>query len=78
MDKIGSGNKKALNDAGDVCQKQLEDLIKLVQGFLEKPIRTRVMCMITLDTHGRDIAYKLHEEKCFKTDGFQWQAQLKG
>lgn len=59
------------------CQHQLEDLIKLVQGKLDKPTRTKIMCMITLDTHGRDIALQLHDEKCFTQDGFQWQAQLK-
>lgn len=59
------------------CQHQLEDLIKLVQGKLDKPTRTKIMCMITLDTHGRDIALQLHDEKCFTQDGFQWQAQIK-
>lgn len=70
-------NKKAMNDCAGLCQKQLEDLIKLVQGKLEKPVRTMIMCMITLDTHGRDIAIQLDEEKCMTTDSFQWQAQLK-
>jgi len=59
------------------CQKQLEDLIKLVQGKLDKPTRTKIMCMITLDTHGRDISIQLHESKVLSVDGFQWQAQLK-
>jgi dynein heavy chain len=76
FDKIKS-NKKAMQECGALCQKQLEDLIKLVQGKLEKPTRTKIMCMITLDTHGRDIANLLHNEECFTPDGFQWQAQLK-
>lgn len=70
-------NKKAMNDCAGLCQKQLEDLIKLVQGKLEKPVRTMIMCMITLDTHSRDIAILLDEEKCMSVDSFQWQAQLK-
>lgn len=70
-------NKKAMNDCAGLCQKQLEDLIKLVQGKLEKPVRTMIMCMITLDTHSRDIAILLDEEKCQTVDSFQWQAQLK-
>jgi len=52
-------DKKSVLAAGDNCQKELEDLIILVQGKLDKPLRTRVMCMITLDTHGRDINYQL-------------------
>jgi len=66
-----------MNACAEKCQHQLEDLIKLVQGPLDKPMRTKIMCMITLDTHGRDIAILLHREKCLTVDGFQWQAQLK-
>jgi len=70
-------NKNAMSECSNLCQKQLEDLIKLVQGKLDKPVRTKIMCMITLDTHGRDIVIKLDEEKVQSMDGFQWQAQLK-
>jgi len=70
-------NKKAMLECVTLCQKQLENCIILVQGKLEKPTLTRIMCMITLDTHGRDIATQLEREKCYTTDGFQWQAQLK-
>jgi len=70
-------DSNALDKCAKLCQSQLEDLIKLVQGKIDKPMRTRVMCMITLDSHARDISGELHEEKCFSPDGFQWQAQLK-
>lgn len=33
----------------------LVGLIKMVQGDLDKPLRQKIMCMITLDTHSRDI-----------------------
>lgn len=75
------GDTKKDSSAMDKCtkllQSQLEDLIRLVQGKIDKPMRTRVMCMITLDAHARDISGQLHDEKCFAPDGFQWQAQLK-
>lgn len=67
----------ALDKCTKLLQSQLEDLIKLVCGKIEKPMRTRLMCMITLDSHARDISGQLHREKCFAPDGFQWQAQLK-
>jgi len=70
-------DKNSMNDCSKMLQKQLEDLIKLTQGKLEKPVRTKIMCMITLDSHCRDIAIQLHEEKVMSTEGFQWQAQLK-
>jgi len=77
MDKIKGKQMNAMDDNAKLCQKQLEDLIKLVQGKLDKPARTKIMCMITLDTHCRDISIQLFQEKCYTVDGFQWQAQLK-
>ena len=35
------------------------------------------MCLITLDTHSRDIIDKLDTENVKKADAFQWQSQLK-
>jgi dynein heavy chain len=35
------------------------------------------MCLITLDTHGRDMVDKLIQEHVRKPDEFQWQSQLK-
>lgn len=72
-----SSKKNAMTIKADLFQKQLEDLIRMVQGKLEKPTRTKIMCMITLDTHGRDIAIKLDQEKVMTAEGFQWQAQIK-
>jgi dynein heavy chain len=34
---------------------KLTDLIKMVQGDLAKNLRQKIMCLITLDTHSRDI-----------------------
>lgn len=34
---------------------KLTDLIKMVQGDLSKSNRQKIMCLITLDTHSRDI-----------------------
>lgn len=40
-------------------------------------MRQKVMCLITLDTHSRDIIEKLDIENVKKADAFQWQSQLK-
>lgn len=56
---------------------KLTDLIKLVQGKLDKPLRMKLMCLITMDTHSRDTIIKLIEENVRKADEFQWQSQLK-
>lgn len=56
---------------------KLTDLIKMVQGDLSKSNRQKIMCLITLDTHSRDIVDKLDAENVKKADAFQWQSQLK-
>ena len=48
-------NKAAMADAHVHQIKLLSDLIKLVQGDLSKPLRQKIMCMITMDAHSRDI-----------------------
>jgi dynein heavy chain len=37
----------------------LSDLIKMVQGDLDRPLRQKIMCLITIDAHSRDIIDKL-------------------
>jgi len=65
--------KKCLDDQIEA----LTGLIKIVQGKIDSPFRQKVMCMITMDTHSRDIIDKLYEEKVKSADEFQWQSQLK-
>ena len=55
----------------------LTSLIKLVQGDLESPVRRKVMCLITMETHNRDIIDRLVTSDVRKADDFQWQSQLK-
>lgn len=57
---------------------ELTNLIKLVQNpNLQKALRTRIMCMITMDTAGRDKTEKLKAEKVMSAEEFQWQSTLK-
>jgi len=50
----------------------LSDLISMVQGDLTKPVRQKIMAMITMDAHSRDIIDKLKVEKVSRDDEFQW------
>jgi dynein heavy chain len=73
-----NGNKNALIEARDESHALLLDLIKLTtRSDLDKRTRQKVMCMITLDAHNRDIQDKLVQDKVQSVDCFQWQAQLK-
>lgn len=74
---IASGNLDAIKTLKQKSVDELVALIKMVQGDLERPLRQKIMCMITLDTHSRDIMSRLIEENVRKNDEFQWQSQLK-
>lgn len=61
-----------MRDFKDKSISQLTDLIKMVQGDLSKPLRQKIMCMITLDAHSRDVVIKLIDEGVRKPTEFQW------
>jgi dynein heavy chain len=48
----------------------LKELIIMVQGKLEKPVRMKIMCLITMDAHSRDIVEQLSVEGVKKADEF--------
>ena len=49
----------------------------MVQGELTAGMRQKIMCMITMDAHSRDIIEKLRDQGVTSVDDFQWQSQLK-
>ena len=49
----------------------------MVQSDLDPGMRQKIMCMITMDAHSRDIIEKLRDGGVNKVDDFQWQSQLK-
>lgn len=71
---IQSGDLDAMKNIAKRSKHELTGLIKMVQGDLDRPLRQKIMCMITLDTHSRDIMDKLIVENVRKADEFQWQS----
>jgi dynein heavy chain len=49
----------ALKKFFDKSVELLTNLIKMVQGELTRPMRQKIMCLITMDTHSRDVIDKL-------------------
>jgi dynein heavy chain len=47
-------------------------LILLVRTDLNASERQKVMCLITMDAHSRDIIMKLRDEGVKQADEFQW------
>jgi dynein heavy chain len=75
--KFQDGDKDGTYNAWQIMVALLIALIKLTQTDLNKPTRQKVMCMITLDAHNRDIQDKMYREGVSEVDAFQWQSQLK-
>jgi dynein heavy chain len=65
-------NKNAVAEAYQLQLKDLEGLILMVQGDLEKSVRTKCMCMITMDAHSRDILKQLRDEGIDDAEHFVW------
>ena len=63
MRNFSEGDPKAIDKCYDSTKTQLADLIQMTQMSLSKGDRQRVMCMITLDAHNRDIVDILLREK---------------
>jgi dynein heavy chain len=68
--KLQGGNAKGMQEQHDHQIQLLDDLITMVQGDLTKPVRQKIMAMITMDAHSRDIINKLKIEKVDREDEF--------
>lgn len=55
----------------------MAELIKLVLGKLTSGERTKIITIITLDVHARDVIQKLVDEKVEGVEAFLWQQQLR-
>ena len=77
MNLVLNGDPRALEKYFDLTKLQLADLIALTQMALSKGDRQRIMCMITLDTHNRDVLEVLLKEKAHLPTDFQWQSKLR-
>lgn len=77
MAHAAGGDGRAMQKCYDLIKSQLADLINMTQSNLSKGDRQRVMCMITLDAHNRDIVEILLKEKAFNIADFQWQSKLR-
>lgn len=72
-----TGDARAMLKSFELSKSQLSDLINLTRTTLTKGDRQRIMCMITLDAHNRDIIDGLLREKALSRTDFQWQSKLR-
>jgi len=77
FDRLEAGDSTAMQGHHKLVVEQLQDLIKLTRTKISKADRRRVMNMITMDAHSRDVVHKLIMDDVNEKRAFQWQSQLK-
>ena len=74
---IKNGDDKAMEKMLQFKKDALTELIDLVRTNLTKAERMKIMCLITLDAHSRDISQNLLEGNVTIVTQFEWQSQLR-
>jgi len=77
FEDIESGSENAMKDYKKVCDDRIEKLIKRVQTPLSKDLRNKIICVITIDVHGRDIVEAFVNQKIMDSGNFKWLSQLR-
>ena len=77
FDKMAAGDAGAMKKYSEQQVQQITDLIATTRRDLDKPSRQKIMNMITIDAHSRDMVISIVEngensKKCFK-----WMSQLR-
>ena len=74
---IAAGDDKAMYKMWQFKIDGLTGLIDLVRTKLTKAERMKIMCLITLDAHSRDISKNLMDGEVNERTQFEWQSQLR-
>jgi dynein heavy chain len=77
LEELEGGQDDSVKKYSDVCVTRLEGLIRLVQGELSKGDRVKVITVITIDVHSRDVVSDLIKKKVESSLDFKWQSQLR-
>jgi len=77
FDRLEEGQENALKEYNKEQNVKLDKLISLVQGDLDANDRAKIITMITIDVHQRDIVGQMIESKEDSGTCFAWQSQLR-
>jgi dynein heavy chain, axonemal len=77
LENLEAGQEDALKKYGEVCSARLEGLIRLVQGQLSSSDRIKIITIITIDVHNRDVVVALVSKRVENNVDFKWQSQLR-
>eukprot|EP00937_MAST-01D_sp_MAST-1D-sp2_P002818 g2818.t1 len=77
LEDFENGTEDSVKDWLKKCNEQLNHLINKVRGDLKKDDRTKIISLITMDVHARDVVQKLLDQKTEGPGAFLWQQQLR-
>ena len=77
FDELEGGAENVMKDYKRVCDDRIEKLIKQVQQPLSSDLRNKIITIITIDVHARDVIDKFVQLKLTDSSAFQWQSQLR-
>lgn len=77
LEEYEGGQEDAVKRYLQLCNNRLSALIELVLGELTTEDRTKIISLITMDVHSRDVVDKLIQQKIEGPSAFAWQQQLR-
>jgi dynein heavy chain len=77
LEEYEGGQEDAVKRYLQVCNNRLSALIQLVLGDLSAADRTKIISIITMDVHSRDVVDGLIAQKTEGPNAFAWQKQMR-
>ncbi len=77
FDEMEGGSETAMKDYAKVCSERILKLVEQVRGPLNGEQRAKIITIITIDVHARDVIDNFVAQKIIESSAFQWQSQLR-
>lgn len=72
FEELESGSETAMKDYGQQTIHRINKLIERVRTDLTKDLRDKIITIITIDVHERDVVIELVDKKIVESSHFKW------
>jgi dynein heavy chain len=77
FEDLESGSEGAMKENLALIVARINKLIERVRTDLTPEVRIKIITIITIDVHSRDVIELFYEQKIVSAEHFKWQSQLK-